>query len=118
STETNGVPIIITRSLDGGVASGHSNLPAMSHDGRFVVYMSTSTNLVANDTNEYEGIFLHDRDVLSSGEFDRVVETRRISVSKDGADANGPSGDEFGAFGPRISGDGEVIVFVSYATNL
>jgi hypothetical protein len=36
-------------------------MPAISADGRYVVFRSAATNLVPGDTNGYTDVFLHDR---------------------------------------------------------
>jgi Tol biopolymer transport system component len=76
---------------------------ALSSDGRFVTYTSNVSNLVSGDTNGVEDVFVHD---LQTGT------TRRVSVSSNGAQANGFSG------ASDISGDGHLVVFSSNATNL
>ena len=76
---------------------------AISGDGRYVVFESSATNLVSGDTNNSRDIFLRDR---ANGA------TSRISVSSAGVEGDSDSTD------PRISYDGQYIVFASYATNL
>ena len=44
-----------------GAASGPSDSPVISNDGRFVAYRSTATNLVAGATNGLPNVFLYDR---------------------------------------------------------
>ncbi len=88
---------------DNGEPDGSSNFARLSAGGRWVVYVSQATNLVPDDTNEANDIFLYDRD---SGA------TRRVSVDFFGDQANGDSRS------PTISADGRVIAFVSAATNL
>ncbi len=87
---------------DGSQANGDSFNPAISGDGRYVVFESDATNLVADDTNSRRDIFLHDR---SDGS------TVRISA----ADSQGGDGD---SSLPAISDDGQWVVFESAATNL
>jgi len=82
---------------------GDSAAAVLSSNGRFVAFTSSAGNLVAGDTNRTTDIFVRD---LALG----VV--RRISVSTAGGQADGPS------YLPSISGDGHVVVFRSYATNL
>jgi hypothetical protein len=76
---------------------------AVSADGRFVVFKSKIATLVANDTNGLDDIFVRDR-VTNT--------TARVSVSSNGAQANGMS--DY----PSISADGRFVVFGSPATNL
>lgn len=76
---------------------------SISSDGRYVVYQSTMTNLVAGDTNGKADVFLHDRQINA---------TTRISVSSAGAQGDRISGT------PRISAEGRYVVYSSGATNL
>lgn len=80
-----------------------SEKPSISADGRFVGFMSSSTNLVAVDGNTAFDIFVHDRE---------TGQTTRVSVSSAGAEAN------FDSRSPSISADGNVVVFLSGASNL
>ncbi|MEW6743459.1 MAG: calcium-binding protein [Planctomycetota bacterium] len=76
---------------------------AISGDGRFVVFSSYATNLVPGDTNRLRDIFLRDR---------LTGETTRVSVSSDGQQPNGLSGNSC------ISADSRSVALDSYATNL
>lgn len=86
-----------------GEANGASSFTDISADGRYIVFQSSATNLVENDTNSRSDIFLFDRD---------AEEITRVSVASDGSEANRSSID------PAISNDGHVIAFISNATNL
>ena len=92
-------------------ANSYSNRPAISADGRYVVFGSYATNLVPNDNNGVMDVFVHDR--LTS-------QTRRVSVSSAGVEGNGESGYPFinDSGGPGISGDGRLVTFWSRASNL
>jgi len=46
---------------DGAQANGWSSYPSISADGRFVVFGSDATNLVAGDSNGKRDIFVHER---------------------------------------------------------
>jgi hypothetical protein len=90
-----------------------STYPSLSGDGRFVAFMSMSSNLVAGDTNNTYDVFLHDRDPDGNGIFDEGNGvTTRVSVRSNGAEANNAS--RF----PMVSADGSTVVFSSNATNL
>src|SRR5436190_8530907 len=104
----------ISVSTAGVQANGPSGAPSMSADGRYVVFASTASNLVAGDTNGVEDIFLRDRDTDADGIFDEAgaVSTIRVSLGPSAAQADGPSRD------PVISADGRFVAFVSTATNL
>ncbi|HEY2739286.1 MAG TPA: hypothetical protein VGK45_12845, partial [Thermoanaerobaculia bacterium] len=84
-------------------ANGNCWEPVLSADGRYVVFLSTSSDLVAGDTNGWWDVFVHDR-----------MAGTNILVSR--RDAGTPA-DHF-SFEPRISADGAWIVFVSEAGNL
>lgn len=94
-----------TVSTTGEQANGESYtyFPAVSADGRFIVFSSKASNLVPDDTNGTWDVFLRDR-------FLRV--TRRVSVSTAGEQANGPS------LHAVISGNGRYVAFHSLASNL
>ncbi len=83
-----------------------SRLGGISGDGRYVVFTSNASNLVAGDpANNTNSVFV--RDLLTDV-------SRRIDVSSAGVAGNG------GAFGelPSISADGRFVAFSSTATNL
>ncbi|MBX3169352.1 MAG: PD40 domain-containing protein [Candidatus Eremiobacteraeota bacterium] len=86
-----------------GFLGGFSDSVALSSNGRFVVFDSEASNLVAGDTNGFSDIFV--RDTMTGT-------TRRVSVASDGTQGNGDS--DF----PGISGDGRFVVFQSDSTNL
>lgn len=88
---------------NGRQANGGSSDAVMSANGRFVVFMSDATNLVARDTNNNDDIFVRDR---------RAGTTARVSVSTTGGQSNGIS------FGAAISATGRAIAFTSFASNL
>lgn len=81
---------------------GHSSGPAISDDGRFVVFQSYATNLLAG-VNPTSNIFLADR---LTGSLTLVSHTPL------GGSANGSS------FDPVISPDGNFVAFLSFATDL
>ncbi|MDQ1655738.1 MAG: hypothetical protein QOD41_821, partial [Cryptosporangiaceae bacterium] len=78
---------------------GRSSAPALSADGRYVVFVSAAANLVPADTNGQDDVFRRD---LRAGTTIRVAAAR----------ADGPSSE------PVISADGRYIAFTSTATNL
>jgi len=88
---------------DGTQGNGNSFPEALSPDGRFVVFESDATNLVAGDTNGHYDVFVHDR---------MTGVTERVSVASGGLEGNGDS------FGGAVSADGRFVAFVSTATNL
>lgn len=99
----------VNLSSTGGPANidGNGTLesPAISASGRYVAFVTYSTNLVPGDTNATSDVFLRD---VAAGT------TRRVSVSSTGVQGNGESG----GGGPAISGDGRYVAFTSAASNL
>lgn len=95
----------VSVSSEGEEANAHSFFPDLSQDGRYVAFVSEADNLVTGDTNEDRDVFMYDR---------VTGETKRVSVSSDGTEANSGSGAE----NPVISGDGRYIAFASVASNL
>jgi chitodextrinase len=93
----------ITNAKGGGLTNGDSIFGSTSENGRYVVYSSKATNLVEGDTNRFSDIFIFDR---------QKNETKRISQSVDGQQANGDN------YAPIISMDGGYILFTSKGTNL
>ena len=93
----------VSVSTSGGQGNGHSSVAAISGDGRLVSFYSDATNLVSGDTNNDLDVFVHD---LQSGA------TTRVSVGGGGAQANGHS------FAPAINGNGRLVAFFSFASNL
>jgi Tol biopolymer transport system component len=87
----------------GNQGNGDSRSPSLSADGRFVAFMSASTNLVTGDTNGAWDIFVHDR---------LTHHTTRVSVDSDGVQANGYS------HYSSLSSDGRFVAFDSEASNL
>ena len=115
SGDTNGVLDIFLRDIVLGItkrisitntgdeSNGYSNEPAISADGRFIVFSSYATNLVSYDTNGKCDIFLYDND---------SSQIARLSVSNTSNEANDDNKN------PTINGDGNLIAFISYANNL
>ncbi|MEW6269454.1 MAG: hypothetical protein AB1689_09185 [Thermodesulfobacteriota bacterium] len=91
-------------SLDDNPRSGGSSArPTISSDGRSVAFESSSTNLVAGDTNDAADVFVHD---LATGI------TERVSVGSSGVQGNGASRSA------ALSADGRYVAFESVASNL
>lgn len=94
----------ISRTPDGAQGDRFSSTPTISDDGRIIVYASTSTNLVAGDTNGFvSDVFRHDR-VTGT--------TELLSRNADGVQGNADS------YTAGISGNGQAVAFFSEASNL
>lgn len=85
-------------------ANGNCDMPTISGDGRFIAYQSFAGNLAPNDTNGVPDIFL----------YDSVTRTTTLVTTGvlDGWPANGNS------LNPVFSGDGQTLVWQSWANNL
>jgi len=88
---------------DGAESDGDSEWSSISADGRYVAFASRATNLAPNDENGANDVFVHDR---------VTGVTRRVSQSSTGVPGN------FNSIEPRISANGQVVVFSSNADNL
>jgi Tol biopolymer transport system component len=97
--------IRVSVSEDGNEARGYQSIQtlAISGDGRVVAFQSNAADLVADDTNAADDIFVHQIDAR---------ETTRVSVSSEGTQGNGP------VLGVAVNDDGRFVAFSSQATNL
>lgn len=80
-----------------------SSQAAISGDGKFVAFVSSGNDIVANDNNQTSDVFLRD---VASGV------TIRASIGTHGGESNGPSSSA------TISRDGRYVAFASGATNI
>lgn len=87
----------------GASGAGYSDNPSITTDGRYTSFASDAADLVSGDSNGTRDIFLFDQQ-------NNLV--RRLSLSQQGAQANGASNN------PAISGNGRYVAFSSDATNL
>ncbi|GKS57429.1 hypothetical protein YTPLAS18_09560 [Nitrospira sp.] len=116
--DTNGADDIFLRDLiggatirasvdsDGAQVLGPSAMRngGLSSDGSVVVFESSATNLVADDTNGVRDVFAHDR---------TTGRTTRQSVTSGGTQATGGASAD-----AVISGNGTVVSFDSFASDL
>ncbi len=93
----------VSVSTAGTQGNGESSAAAISANGRYVVFQSTATNLVAGDSNGASDIFVYDRDSDT---------TTRVSLATGAGQANG------GSYAASISADGRYVTFHSTASNL
>jgi Tol biopolymer transport system component len=83
-----------------------SGYPSVSATGRFIVFSSGATNLVPNDANGFDDLFVHDR---------LTGTTKLVTLRSNGVQANASTNYiDPGA----ISADGRFITFDSPASNL
>ncbi|MCC5952671.1 MAG: S-layer homology domain-containing protein [Acidimicrobiia bacterium] len=95
---------LISVGADGGAPNGLSINPRITADGRFVAFTSLASNLVDDDTNGFNDVFVRDR---------QTGVTERASVAHDGGEGN-----DIVEGVPAISNSGLVVAFRSRATNL
>jgi Ca2+-binding RTX toxin-like protein len=101
-TQTNQTTLVSIGS--GGTQSNKDAYASgISSDGRYIVFNSIASNLVANDFNNQSDVFVRDT---------QTNQTTLISVSYDGNPVFGGSGDA------KISGNGRYVAFSSAGNNL
>lgn len=98
--------LLVSVATDGSPGDQGGFLPVISADGRFVAFVSNSTNLVPNDTNGFEDLFVRDLQTLV---------TVRANVATDGTQSNRSV---WRQDQPTISADGRFVAFMSNASNL
>ena len=94
---------LVSVASNGAQGNNYPDKPSISADGRFVAFSSYASNLVIDDTNLVEDVFVHDR---------QTRETRRVSIS-----STGVQGDNWSER-PVTSADGRFVAFMSDAHNL
>jgi Tol biopolymer transport system component len=90
--------IRVSLSSAGFEGNRQSTRPAISRDGRFIAFASEASNLVADDKNGVQDVFVRDRA--------RETTTRIVAAS---VEPDGPSG------APSISADGKFVAFETLA---
>jgi Tol biopolymer transport system component len=113
--EGNGFTRLMSVSTGGIKGNSSSDVPTITSDGRFVVFLSAATNLVALPDNNgpFPDLYLHDRDPDANGIFDEGNGvTSRITGT------NAPQPNDFFADRYAISADGRYIAFATSASNL
>jgi len=93
----------VTTNALGEEADGYSLAPAISGNGRYLVFYSTANNLIANGGNFRSDIYIKD---LKTG-----------ALANLSTNAQGELADAF-SFNPAISANGRYVAFYSYASNL
>jgi Tol biopolymer transport system component len=100
-----GTSLLVSQGYSAGEpGNASSDSPDISADGRFLAYRSAASNLVPGDTNGVPDIFLYDRQNNT---------TTLLSASRLGA---WPADNR--SLTPVFSGDGQTLVFQSWASDL
>lgn len=98
-----GQTILVSQSSSGEKGSDASFLHTITPDGRFIAFTSAADNLVADDSNGFEDVFVRD---MWAGS------TIRVNVSSAGEQTHGR------VSGVSISADGRYVAFVGSAADL
>ncbi len=93
----------VSLSSGGDEGNRHSYVSSVSADGRYIAFTSLASNLVPDDINESNDVFVHDR---------QTEQTQRVSVATSGAAGFGPS------FDGSLSANGRFVAFVSSVNTL
>jgi Tol biopolymer transport system component len=97
--------LLVSRSLGSSApASGNSDSPTISPDGRFVAFRSDASDIVPNDTNTVPDVFLYDR------------LTQATAVVTSSQDSSRPANNR--SLSPVFSGDGLTLLVQSLASDL
>jgi Tol biopolymer transport system component len=101
---------LVSRSVTSASQAGDrfADSPAISRDGRYVAYLSNSTNVVAGQS----GTGLYNRAVYV---YDRVAGTTVLASHRAGSRTALASQE---SMLPQISANGDVVAYLSYATDL
>lgn len=93
----------VSNGISGAQPNGESGSGRISSDGHYVLFASSASNIIANDTNNSSDLFM----------FDLVANSyERVNISAAGAQANA------GASYAAISQDGRFIAYNTTATNI
>jgi hypothetical protein len=104
---TSGVTTLVSRNFAGNLdGNSNSNFPSISADGRYVAFVSSASDLVANDTNGG-----------TSDVFVRDLQANAITLVSQATGTSGVGGNRPSSFAV-ISGNGQFVVFESDADGL
>lgn len=96
---------VITKNTDGDVGEGSTEIPGISNNGQYVVFRSSASDLVDNDTNGTDDVFVYDI---------TTEEITLVSKNNNGIQANAAS---YINSVDAVNDSGRVI-YSSVATNL
>ena len=110
---TNTTELISVRFSDGLAANLGGTEQAVSSDGRYVVFSSNASTLIASDTNGVSDIYLRDRCVSDGVAVPACTpSTERVSLTETDGEVDGD------CESPDVSADGRFVSFESSGTNL
>lgn len=97
-----GTTVPVSNVTGGNLVHGGNDTNSISADGRYVAFNSSASNLVQQDNNATDDIFVRDR---------QTGMTERVSVATNGTEGNAKS--DYA----NISSDGRYVAFISLASN-
>lgn len=105
-TGANGTTSLVSKDSVPTAGNGNSSTPSVSGDGRFVAFVSGSTNIVTGFSGQQ--VYVHDRNTGANG-------TNSL-ISRDNSGT--PNAGNQTSSASSISSDGRYVAFTSLATNL
>lgn len=99
-----GTTLLASASAQGGVADGETGSASLSRNGRYVVFISRATDVVAGSALPNRDVYRRDLDLGT---------TTQVTLRPDGAPSVGP-----GPSSADVSGSGELVAFTSLNQDL
>src|SRR5207249_10445981 len=96
--------VLVSVATNGFSADGLSSEPAISSDGRYVVFTSSADNLVPGDSNKKEDVFIRDLQASTT-----ALVSWNLSGTGPGTNAS---------YSSSVIGGGRYVLFRSKATDL
>ncbi|HEV2863496.1 MAG TPA: Calx-beta domain-containing protein, partial [Pyrinomonadaceae bacterium] len=115
-----GTTELVSANKDGnGTAGGVSGSLRMTHDGRFVAFVSSAKDLTANDTNEVHDVYLRDLQTNTTTLVTATPAGTAAGVTNLACEGNpAPLFLFVASRRPALSDDGRFVTFVSAAADL
>jgi hypothetical protein len=114
------IPDLATGQTNANAACSTSGMRSISDDGRFVVFASNANNLVTNDSNELDDIFVRDRDLDGNGIFDEAgagrTRTSRVNLTSSETQSSDACPNQTcsnHSYSPSISANGRRVAWTS-----
>ncbi len=101
STDTT---LLASRAIDGDASNGASGMTSLSKNGRYAVFTSTGTDVVAGSTTTNSDVYRRDLNGNT---------TLQVTVRPNGAPSKGP-----GSNSADVSADGNLVAFNSYNADI
>jgi hypothetical protein len=101
--------LVSFNSANTGNSNSFSFQPDISDDGRYISFISFASDLVTNDANGQDDVFLRDMQTST---------TRLVSVNSAGTNSGNNGSPTNSLYTPNLSGDGRFVAFVSDSNDL